>query len=501
MPTLTRSFILAWRSMLCTVAVTLSTPARAVAATVPAGFAETIVATGLRQPTAMAFAPDGRLFVCEQTGTLRVISSSGSLLPTPFVTVATTAAGERGLLGVAFDPDFAANHFVYVYYTATTPNVHNRVSRFTANGNVAAAGSEFVVVDLEPLGATNHNGGAIHFGPDRKLFIAVGENANRNNAQTLENRLGKILRINSDGSIPDDNPFAAVATGANRAIWALGLRNPFTFAFRPFTDIMFINDVGENTWEEINQGSAGANYGWPVTEGPTADTRFVSPLFAYTHSNFDGVIFNCAISGGAFYDPLVHTFPAEFNGSYFFADLCGGVIRRRAADSGVVTIFATGLSSPVDLHVSEAGSLYYLARGAGQDTGVVVRVDARRPPALTLTANGVHGTIQLNPQDSLTITLTFDAGSAGVMTPGEIYIAANTPLGLLWLDPASQQFSFLPRPVATGPIPSFGPVTLFQFPSLAGVPPGSYVWAVVVDNDSNGVVNGTLVDAIGTIIQ
>src|SRR5262245_43591007 len=326
MPTMTRSFTFAIRSALCGAALMLFAPASAGAAFLPPGFSETTIASGLRQPTAMALAPDGRIFVCEQAGALRVISNSGTLLPNPFVAVTTTAAGERGLLGVAFDPDFAANQFVYVYYTATTPNVHNRVSRFTANGDVAVPGSEFVVVDLEPLGATNHNGGAIHFGPDRKLFIAVGENANPNNAQTLSNRLGKILRINGDGSIPDDNPFAGTATGANRAIWALGLRNPFTFAFRPFTDTMFINDVGESTWEEINQGRAGANYGWPITEGPTMDGRFVGPLFAYTHANFDGVIFNCAISGGAFYDPSVHTFPAEFTGSYFFADLCGGVI-------------------------------------------------------------------------------------------------------------------------------------------------------------------------------
>ncbi len=126
----------------------------------------------------MAFAPDGRLFVCQQGGQLRVIEN-GVLLSTPFVTVTVNASGERGLLGVAFDPNFATNHFVYVYYTATTPAIHNRVSRFTANGNVAVAGSETVILDLDNLSsATNHNGGAIHFGPDGKLYIAVGENAN-----------------------------------------------------------------------------------------------------------------------------------------------------------------------------------------------------------------------------------------------------------------------------------------------------------------------------------
>src|SRR4030095_9235086 len=131
------------------------------------------------------------------------------------------------------------------YYTATTPNVHNRISRFTANGDVAVVGSEVTILDLNPLSsATNHNGGAIHFGEDGKLYAAVGDNANGGNAQTLTNLLGKILRLNADGSIPTDNPFFGQATGVNRAIWALGLRNPFTFSIEPVTARMFVNDVG-----------------------------------------------------------------------------------------------------------------------------------------------------------------------------------------------------------------------------------------------------------------
>ena len=184
----------------------------------------------------MEFAPDGRLFVCQQGGQLRVIKN-GVLLPTPFLSLAVDSSGERGLLGVAFDPDFSTNNFVYVYYTpaASSPR-HNQVSRFTANGDVAAAGSEVVILTLDNLStATNHNGGAIHFGSDRKLYVAVGENANGANSQTLTNRLGKMLRINSDGSIPTDNPFYNTASGLNRSIWSLGLRNPFTFAFQPGT--------------------------------------------------------------------------------------------------------------------------------------------------------------------------------------------------------------------------------------------------------------------------
>src|SRR3954469_2014663 len=233
------------------------------AATLPSGFTESQFGSNLNgTPTAMAFAPDGRLFVCLQTGQLRVIKN-GALLAAPFVSLAVDSSGERGLLGVTFDPNFASNQFVYVYYTTNAAPIHNRISRFTANGDVAAAGSEVILVDLDNLTATNHNGGAIHFGPDGKLYAAVGENANSANSQTLSNRLGKILRINPDGTIPTDNPFFSTAAGANRSIWALGLRNPFTFGFQPGTGRMFINDVGQSTWEEINDGIAGSNYGWP----------------------------------------------------------------------------------------------------------------------------------------------------------------------------------------------------------------------------------------------
>src|SRR5687768_17126365 len=182
------------------------------AATVPTGFTDSVVASGLSNPTAMALAPDGRIFVCQQGGALRVIKN-GVLLPTPFLTVTVDSSGERGLLGVAFDPNFLSNQLVYIYYTATTPTVHNRISRFTAAGDVAMAGSETIVMDLENLStATNHNGGALHFGPDGNLYVAVGDNANGANAETLANRLGKMLRISSSGSIPTDNPFFNTAT-------------------------------------------------------------------------------------------------------------------------------------------------------------------------------------------------------------------------------------------------------------------------------------------------
>ena len=345
------------------------------AATLPAGFTETTI-TGVASPTAMEIAPDGRIFVCEQGGRLRLIKN-GALLPTPFLTLNVDSSGERGLLGIAFDPSFGVgNNFIYVYYTVLSTPRHNRVSRFSANGDVAVAGSETVILELDNLSsATNHNGGAIHFGPDGKLFVAVGENANPDNSKILNNRLGKMLRINSDGSIPSDNPFFNVATGANRSIWALGLRNPFTFAFQRGTGRLFINDVGAGTWEEINDGIAGSNYGWPDSEGPTSNPAFRSPLFAYQHGNTSTT--GCAIAGGAFYNPLNVQFPSSFVGKYFFADLCGGWIRTFDPATGTAASFASGIVQPVDLKVGADGSLYYLSINFGN--GFVSRVQFTAP--------------------------------------------------------------------------------------------------------------------------
>src|SRR4051812_28075238 len=342
--------------------------------TLPAGFTESLVASGLHAPSAMAFAPDGRLFVLEQTGSVRVVKN-GSLLATPFLTLGVDSSGERGLLGIAFDPNFAADHFVYLYHTVPGTPAHNRVSRFTANGDSVVPGSEVVIADLDPLsGATNHNGGGMHFGPDGKLYVGVGENANGANAQTLTNRLGKLLRLNPDGSIPTDNPFYTTAAGANRSIWAYGLRNPFTFSFQAGTGRLFINDVGANTWEEVNAGAAGANYGWPQTEGPTTAAGVRGPLYAYTHGG--GAFQGGAIAGAAFYNPPKPTFPSGFVGQYFFAHFVSSWIPRVDSPTGAVTAFASGLTTngPVDLTTGTDGGLYYLARGSGSATGVVYRI-------------------------------------------------------------------------------------------------------------------------------
>src|SRR4051812_2784240 len=203
---------------------------RTLLASIPPGFSDSIFASGLDRPVAIDVAPDGRAFVTEQRGTVRVVRD-GALLPAPFVQLDVASGGERGVDGITLDPQFETNHFVYVFYTAKTPYLHNRVSRFTADGDVAAPASETVIFDLDRLdaGSAVHNGGGIHFGADGKLYIAAGENDSPDKAQSLSTTLGKLLRVNADGSIPDDNPFVAQTTGNNRAIYALGFRNPFTF--------------------------------------------------------------------------------------------------------------------------------------------------------------------------------------------------------------------------------------------------------------------------------
>jgi glucose/arabinose dehydrogenase len=235
------------------------------------------------------------------------------------------------------------------------------VSRFTADGDIAAGHSEFLLLegdDQRHLGgnvSAGHQGGAIHFGADGTVFIAIGEHTAETPAQELTTFQGKILRINRDGSIPADNPFLPETKGKYGAIWARGLRNPFTFAVRPANGELFINDVG-GKFEEINIGKAGANYGWPAVEhGPTADDRFKGPIHWYPQAS---------IAGGTFAPPS-SLWPAEYRSRYFFADFVHGWIKTLDPEHpGNVATFATGLRRPVDLRFTTDGSLLVLLRNA-----------------------------------------------------------------------------------------------------------------------------------------
>lgn len=357
-------------------------------ADLPDGFSETVVSTDIDLPTALAAIPSGPLagdiYVTAKDGTLFLVpgSGGGSAMTALDLSPITCSQGERGLLGVALDPAFARNSRVYVYVTEKRGDACvNRVSRFAANDDgTLDPGSRKRLLSTAPLGPTNHNGGDIQFGADGFLYVAIGENAKPNLAQARNTLFGKIVRITTDGAAPSSNPFAGRGTSARCAgkgrttakrrcaeIYALGLRNPFRLAFEDDTNRFFINDVGQNAWEEIDRGARGANYGWPEREGPcpqgtfgpacAATNRFADPVFAYKHAT------GCrTITGGAFVPGDAGW--GNLAGAYLYADfICGKlfVLSNPFAAQPPSSAFATGLGEVVALQFdpANAGELLY----------------------------------------------------------------------------------------------------------------------------------------------
>ncbi len=334
------------------------------AQTFPAGFSLQLVDSGLTQPTLFAFAPDGRLFVAEQTGDVRIIKH-GSLLVRPFMHVNVSAVGERGLLGIAFDPNFIINNYLYLYYTLPS-QVNNRISRFTASGDTVVPGSETVVLDLDSLQGVNHNGGVIQFAPDGTMYVGVGENNIGPNAQDLDTYFGKVLHINSDGSVPPSNPYTTGSPQRQR-VWSYGMRNPYTIAIHPVTGKIFVNDPGASSWEEVNDCSTGGNnYGWPADEGMSTNPAFTNPIYVYPHGSAIGE--GCAITGGTFFNPDSTNYPALYVGNYFFLDFCNGWIDMLTINGTNITHsnFASGIAGyHVGMVTGPDGNLYFASRNDG----------------------------------------------------------------------------------------------------------------------------------------
>ncbi|MBI1176969.1 hypothetical protein GC207_05965 [bacterium] len=361
----------------CVAGMLLMGTASARAANLPPGFAETQVATGLN-PTTMAFAPDGRLFLCEKHGVLRVVRD-GKLLTQPFLdlTDKIDSWNERGLLSVCFDPDFESNGWVYVYYTHNRDpkdtrhtSSNNRVSRFTAKGDAAVHDSEVVLIEIDNLSKIGwHNGGGLAFGADGKLYLSTGENAKDTNAQDPGNLLGKLMRWNKDGSIPTDNPYYDEFAGKNRAIVALGLRNPFSIAVQPGTGKLYISMVGAQ-FEQIERYETASapvrvNYGWPKIDGPPRNQElpadYRAPEYPYDHGIGKGL----ALCGGDFYNPAHpgnDAFPAQYTGKFFFGDYGGWIKYIDPAQPSVRHDFADGINRALDIATAPDGSLWYIER-------------------------------------------------------------------------------------------------------------------------------------------
>ena len=385
-------------------------------AQLPVAFTDTVVAA-VPAPVALAETPDGRLLVADQTGKVRVIKN-GTLLTRPALNISTKVCsnGERGLLGVAVDPNFAVNGFVYVYYTFekfagcnTFVDIPvNRVSRFRMVGDIMKKPTETILIDEIPNYAGNHNAGFVGFGHDGMLYISVGDGgcdytgvtgcAADNGISRHDNTpLGKVLRITPSGGIPADNPFTgagtarcnqgAIADGMKcQETYMHGFRNPFRLAFDPNSGPtrLFVNDVGQDRWEEIDEAVKGADYGWNVREGHCATgsttncgpppAGMTNPIFDYLHAN------GCsAITGGAFVPDGVWT--AKFHGGYFYSDyICHQIFLLRPDGVGGWTssTFASGLAGggPVALFFAPHGtktSLYYTTYANGGEVHVIDR--------------------------------------------------------------------------------------------------------------------------------
>ncbi len=358
---------------------------RRLLASLPSGFIETQIGPRLdAAPVSILQTPDGRLLITtddnDDIGTIQVIKN-GSLLSQPALEIDIVSEGEMGILGMMLDPNFASNQHVYLYYTTNEDGAHNRLSRFTFNGDVIDPNSEVILMDFDRLGAgTVHNGGGMVFGNDGKIYIGIGENANPANSRSLENRLGKIIRINPDGSIPSDNPFYGSTTGLNRTIYALGVRNPFTMDIDKVTGRIFFNDVGPGNPEEINELVPGGDYGWPLKAGNNNDPSFEDPVYLYRHG--DSTPQGCAVSGGRFYRPETATFPSEYRDNYFFMDYCGNWIEALDPETGESERFASDLAGgPVSLLVGNDGAIYYLTR----ETRTVRKIQYSVENPLTIT--------------------------------------------------------------------------------------------------------------------
>lgn len=340
-----------------------------------------VFASGFSSPIEIVTAGDDRLFVAEQGGIIKILNDDGSINPTAFLNISSliSAGGERGLLGLAFHPDYADNGYFYVNYTNTGGDTV--IARYTVSGdaNIADAGSAVILMTIDQP-QSNHNGGCLRFGPDDYLYIATGDGGGggdpNNLAQNIDTLLGKILRIDVDNGDPylnpDTNPFIGVA-GADE-VWAYGLRNPWKFSFNRLNGDLWIADVGQNNIEEINKvlpNAPGLNYGWRCYEGTAeyntsqcADNlAVVIPFSEYTHNSTDG----CSVTGGYVYNGSDHP---SLTGTYFFSDYCTndiGMIDSIDGDITWIEGFSGGFAA---FGEDNNGELYV----AGKNSGVIYKI-------------------------------------------------------------------------------------------------------------------------------
>jgi len=365
----------------------------------PGFVSEQVVDMPANTPVGVAWDPDGRMFIWQKDGIVRIFEN-GALLPAPFLDFSANVNiwNDNGMTSFAFDPNYASNGFVYLAYVVESggnPNDDSpkiaRVVRVTANPanrNVMLPGSEVVIFDNIPDREGTHNTGCIRFGADGMLYVGIGDGAGPSfvdpdafGAQDLNNIRGKIFRIRPDGSAPSDNPFYDGTQSLRSKVWCHGVRNPYRFSMHPVNQEPYIADVGWNDWEEIGRGRRGGNLGWPYYEGhwlqpgynaiggPAPDpSTLVFPLHDYSHSSGDLNQAGTCLVGGDFYTGT--RYPAPYRGNYFYADYSGNWIHRMVLDSNgdfvSVQRFATGLLGPTCIEQGPDGYLYLVNLNSGQ---------------------------------------------------------------------------------------------------------------------------------------
>lgn len=438
------------------------------ASTPPTGFRDTVVMSNLDSPTAIAYEPGTQnLFVLQKgpkTGTTNQAEVMRRDHGTGTESVALTLScvdpqGERGLLGIAFDPDYLlgpTNRHVYLYYTrqitatgaCSIPGVaagsKNRVSRFLeSNGTLSG---EQVLLEGPFLVAFNHNAGTVRFAPDKTLFISMGDNGTGGSANPASRDLGdlrgKILRIRRDGTIPPDNPFVG-QPGKLPPIWAWGLRNPFRFSIDAQDGTPWIGDVGEDTYEELDRGVSGGDYGWPCIEGPhdfgtcnPPPANPIAPAFYYGHfPTQTPPVTGSSVTGGPVYRG--GNFPADYAGNLFFGDYSDKWIRRAkigaAGDLSNIQMFVPDAGNVVDIVQNPAGCLAWVDIGAGDVHEVCVTGSANGRPTAQSSAIGTAGLTPLDVPftgsnssdpdgDPLTYAWAFgDGGTSTIANPSHTY--------------------------------------------------------------------------------
>lgn len=369
------------------------------ATSLPRGFREQVAVSAVPGASAIAWDPSGRLWIAGKGGQVWVVrgSSTKKLAALPVST-----DGERGIAGIAIDPDYATNGEVWIYYTAAAPVPHNRVSRFRDAGTRLV--DETVVVESPPVKSAVHNGGGLRFAPDKTLFVSIGDDDQRSlTPQDPHDLRGKLLHLNRDGSPAAGNPHADGRDG-HPLVWALGFRNPFRFSVQPGSGALFIGDVGGDAWEELDLGIAGGNFGWDRAEGPEPPglAGYVYPVYAYHHDSPQG---NAIIAGD--FVPRGN-FPSDYEGNYFFADYAASRLYRMVLDSSnrptSTQIWATELGLPVHVEFGPDGALYYVDFGAGQVRRIVYVGGEQIQPVAVTTVTPDNGPSPL--------TVEFDASGS-----------------------------------------------------------------------------------------